>query len=275
MENPAADSSAVAAVELRARRAKHPEAVGWILAAVFALSWYGFWWFWLAPIQPAGTVVAPVVPHVAVLLSVPPGGASNVLSDARALWSPVVFSLPSRGGFSRLALTNEIGARPPLDAHPAEPIFLERGDAPGSRGLAPEGLRDAMNEARKHLARAPDTGAGAAVFSIPATSAVPQVVLSDGLEDVRFQDTTVPDRPALRRDSSWEVSLHVEVGADGRVERAFLESGSASRELDSLLVRTVLAWRAEKPSGGRSGTVTFRSVNGPPLTADSRQAVSP
>lgn len=243
-----------------ARRERQQERLRWAAALLLALGWQISWiaWFRIRPPPPPRS--APSTPIVAYL---PPGssgpdGAADPSEDVRATWSPALFSLPTLAGFSRTAMTNEIGMRPPVKLPGGSPVLLERaGTASGPLVAARAGPED---EVAARLDRLEPPPPPPAVFatSAAATGLVVRAELSGGLAGARFQPMELEVDASIPRDRAWEVKAWVEVGEDGRVKHVFLETASPFEALNALIHRTLLGWRLVAASGPCSGRITLR-----------------
>jgi hypothetical protein len=234
--------------------------VGWSLAVALAVAWHTFWGVWLQASPLPAPVRAPAVPDVSYL-PVPDGPASGdaLSSDVRALGSPVLFSLPTPMGFSRSALTNEIGSLPPL-ALPGDTVaFLERAAPVDERVVqVGESLEALMRQSGTRFPlRVPEASALAAPAAV-ATGETIQVEFLGGLAGCRFQRMELPDDPRVRGDAAWEAGASVDVDAEGRVRHVLLDNPSASAKLNGMLVRALMGWRLEKPGTPHSGRVVLR-----------------
>jgi hypothetical protein len=247
---------------------------GWILAVLMALVWYAFWGFWLSPIEQVPKAGISRAPSVSFLPGPGPGNDATA-ADARAIWSPAVFSLPSEVGFSRGALTNEIGARPPLEVPGSDSLFL----APPNGAASESGFRvaPALEESvRAALTNLPDRLPNAYVFGATATTGTGvQVELSSGLERKRIRTIDVPPDDVLLKDKPWEVSAFVEFNKDGKVSGVFLETKSSFEDVDASLIHALWRWQVEDAKEPLSGRVMFRSPGRPQVAGELQKTVGP
>jgi hypothetical protein len=232
----------------------------WILAAALALVWHAFWEFWLSPAESVSKAGISQAPWVSFLpASETKSGDDSLIADSLALWSPAVFSLPSAVGFSRAALTNGTGARPPLQIPGVASVFLDRRvraePEPGFR-FAPdleESVREVLTNLPERLPESP-------VFGSSMTTGTPiQVELSSGLEEKNLRTMDVPSDNILLKDKPWEVAAFVEFNEEGKVSGVFLETKSAFEDVDASLIRALWRWRIEDAKEPLSGRVMFRS----------------
>jgi hypothetical protein len=247
---------------------------GWILAALLTLVWYAFWGFWLSPMEHAPVVGASGAPSVSFLPE-PAVGRDAIAEDARALWSPAVFSLPSEAGFSRGALTNGIGGRPPLDVPGSEALYL-----PPPRSAASDSafqfVPDLEESVRESLTNLPDRLPDAYVFGATATTGTGvQVELFSGLERRRIRTMNVPPDDVLLKDKPWEVAAFVEFNPEGKVSGVFLETKSSFEDVDAALIHSLWRWQVEDAREPLSGRVMFRSPGRPQAVGAPQNTVVP
>ena len=248
------------------------DVLGWFLAVAMALAWFVFWGFWLSPAPPvarAGVSGAPAVSFLQV------ASTDDVLSASHAVWSPAVFSLPSKAGFSRDALTNAIGARPPLQSGGTNALFLVPPVVAAENSsfkFAPpleESVRSALTNLPGGVPEAPVYGGAA------TTNTGVQVELSAGLEHRQIKTMDVPGEDILLKDKPWEVVAFVEFNAEGKVSGVFLDVKSQFDDVNVSLIRALWRWQVadvREPMGGR---VTFRSPGRAQVAGEARKAVGP
>jgi hypothetical protein len=265
-----ADSEQIAPAVDVAPRSGH-NVLGWFLAVMMAVVWYAFWGFWLSPIEPvtkAGISGAPAVSFLS-------GSGNSAAADARAVWSPWIFSLPSEAGFSRGALTNRIGGRPPLEVPGRDALFL----APPSIVAAESGFRfapDLEDSVREALPNLPDRLSESCIFGDTASTGTGvQVELASGLERTRFRTMDVPQDDVLLKDKPWEVTAFVEFNNEGKVSRVFMEAKSSFDDVDAVLVRSLWRWQVDGAKEPLSGRVTFRSPGRPQVAGELQNRVGP
>jgi hypothetical protein len=245
---------------------------GWILAVTMVFVWYMFWGFWLSPVDQAAKAGLPIAPSVSFL---PGPGTNAMLADARAIWSPAVFSLPSEVGFSRETLTNTIGARPSLEVPGGDAFFL----APPNSAAPESGFRFAPpleDSVRESLTNLSDRFPEDYVFGgAAATNTGIQVELFSGLDRRHIKAMDVPREDVLLKDKPWEVTAFVEFNAEGKVSGVFLETKSSFEDVDASLIHALWRWQAEDAKGPVSGRVTFRSPGRPQVAGGPQKAVGP
>lgn len=247
---------------------------GWILATLMVIVWYAFWGFWLSLIEQApkaGSFCAPLVSF----LPEPSTSNGTMAADARAIWSPAVFSLPSEAGFSRGALTNAIGGRPPLQVPGGESLFL----APPPGAASEAGFRFAPTlekSVREVLTNLPDRLPEAYVFGATAiTGTGVQVELASGLEWNRIGTMDVPSEDILLKDKPWEATAFVEFNEEGNVSGVFLETKSSFEDVDASLIHALWRWQVENAKEPMSGRVKFRSPGWPQVSGKLQKTVGP
>jgi hypothetical protein len=232
---------------------------GWVLAAALALAWHAFWGLWLRAAPPPAPLRAPVVPEVTYApIQAAPESGGPALADARTLWSPVLFSLPTPMGFSRSALARRIGSQPPLAVPGDTAIFLERPAPSDERVIrVGESVEALMRESPDRFAfHVPDVPA--LTPTAVSTGETVRVELLGGLAGRRFVRMDLPDEPRVRGDTAWEAGAYLEVDGEGRVVHVLLENPSESAKLNGMLVRSMRGWRMESAGRPHSGRVTLR-----------------
>jgi hypothetical protein len=236
---------------------------------VIATAWFGAWAVLLNPASPRAPRAAPPVPRVVYLPAesetLTPTGAT---AEARMLWSPVLFSLPTSLGFSRDALTNEVRMRPPLGQYGGFTNFLERTthDAPVLEPLPSADLRQAAAGTPEVVAM-PDSESPAFDLVSASTSALFQVMLLDGLAGRRFAEARLPVHPWVNGAKPWEAVAYLELDGGGRVVHAFIENPSPSETLNARLAQVLRGWRLAEPGSADSGRVVFRNKGRTPESA--------
>lgn len=235
--------------------------VAWGLAVLIAVALHVVWMLWLGTVPVRARSALPGVPEV-VYVPTPEPAAGEA---APAVWSPSVFSLPSRAGFSGAMLSGEIGVRPPLAMPGESALYLDRPAPAGAGGPRSftQGLGSSIEQVATGLSFRAD---GAPAFPGAAlTGVVLRVVFGGELAGLAIREGDVPDLPAACREKSWEASAVLETDDEGRVKHVFLTSRSPSDAYSLELVRAMRKWRLGAASA-RSGRVTFR-VRVPAATA--------
>lgn len=236
--------------EVRAERGR--SAPVWAAAIMLAVTWHVGWLLWLGAVPVRARSGLPRVPEV---IYMPMADAASG-QDVPAIWSPSVFSLPSRAGFSRSMLAGEVGVRPPLEMPGGSSWALARRPAAeGSVLPSWSGIDGAVGQVVTALV--PRADADLAFARSALTGLVMRVELAGGLAGAAFRDETVPELPAACRDKTWEASAYLETDAEGRVKHVFLERRSPSDAFNAQLVRAIRAWRLDAPEE-RAGRVVVR-----------------
>ena len=214
--------------------ADRPMAAG-ILLAVFC---WGFLLLALDVRPPPRTMARPGRAGVAYMPLETAGTPDR--PDARAIWSPVLFSLPTAIGFSREAGAGPT-ARPPLDP-PAEPPPLLTRAASG------------VSDGPPALPGVPLPGhpAGNAPVSPPG----PALVV---LEGTLPSGAAFPVPESARGNRPWEAEVRVEFDGSGQAVRGFVESTDAAAGVRAELARGILGWR--RGTGDGDGWVRVRLVD--------------
>lgn len=215
---------------------------------------------------PLGARPAPSVPHFALLSDPAEGpGGETWDSDPRALWSPVLFALPTAAGFSP--------SRPAVFS----PYAGWRGDRAAS-GLWLDRMPIAPPPAQPlHARTASEASAILAQrwLQIPAiddpfgllapTSAVLQVDWPDGAPEFSVGLPTNLEPAPGADERPWEAAATINFSDAGDVRSVFLEQSTATRERNESLVRMLRRLRV--PPGRATTARVNLYLQRPPLAA--------
>jgi len=206
---------------------------------VAGVAWWAAVLLGLRPVAPPGP--APSGLRAAVSYMPLQSFAPPERPDARAIWSPVLFSLPTPAGFSREVEAGPV-ARPPLEPAPEPPPLLARRAA-------------AVDEAGVSVPAVPLPSVPAGPRPAPPPPPVAAIVPVEG----RLPPGVVfPVPAALAGPSAWEAEVRVAFDDSGMPARAFIEPGDAPAAARAETVRSVMRWR--RPAGP-AGWVVARLVH--------------
>ena len=245
--------------------------VVWFWAVLLAIGWHGFWGWFFSPADAIPGAAPARTPQVSYMPVHADGRDGEALSaDIRALWSPVLFSIPTPMGFSRSVLTNEAGVRPPLGQPMMFSNFLERGASSISASplvtLPP--LTDMVAQAVNSLTPA---GAGPSPIDVgPATAEEVRIEFLQGLARTPPANLKLPRHPWINGDKAWEMVLYIEFDEEGIVRQVFAESPTESDTLNAAIVQAAWKLRLEPSEGPAVGRIVIRN-RGRALLTDGRQ----
>ncbi len=270
-------ASATAADVVRARDCSRVGGVclrHWIYAVLLTIGWHGVWWVWLQPAPPPPRATLAAAPQLSYLPSREvarvPGTA---VPDVRDFWSPAVFSLPTPAGFSGTALTNEVGARPPVNMAYTRLPMLERTAVPETGVVVAAGI-DALSLASETLTNLSWPQLPAAVFSPPASTNVKMgIEILGGLRGFELERNDLPQDPAVFGAEAWDAMAIVEVSSKGRVLHVFLEDSPDIPAINTWIVRTLMGWRFEITGDTVQGRVRLTWPGRPAAVARERVGV--
>ena len=203
------------------------------LAALMASLFMGGW-AWLAEATWTAPRAAREVPHVAKLAHWPDAaqgpGAMAWDRDPRAIWSPVLFALPTAVGFSAPRMPGEQAAAAWLSARESGGLLLQwlPDPPPPEPPLQPRTRMEVDEALAQRWTRVPRPGDP---FAAPAvTGAVLHLEWPDGVPDLAapVPDLLVP--PAAPDERGWELAATLYVSERGDVSGVFLEPNNAPRE---------------------------------------------
>ncbi|MCX6998469.1 MAG: hypothetical protein NTV49_15645 [Kiritimatiellaeota bacterium] len=248
------DLPATAPVLLRPRTSRWPG----LWAGLLAAGWFGFWALALQPEIVKVPARQPVkAPRVCYLPGPEARGEKAANADLRAMWSPVLFSLPTPMGFSRSVESGDAALRPPLQQTQSAPVLLARPATADNTPLVPSPTGVLARRAAGEpllVIKEPPVFAGVAA----ATGPTWQVVTGGGRAAARWQAQPLPKTPADGGESLWEAGAQVEVSREGVVQHVWLETPTASSNLNVQLVHALLQWRCAPAAAPRTGNVLVR-----------------
>jgi hypothetical protein len=184
------------------------------------------------------------------------GDSRTWQGDLRALWSPVLFSVPTPMGFSAPLLTGAAAFGPP-DKPDASPPFL----AVRETDLPPAGFAaDVSSLLRPSVAALPVRVVAAPAFPSrrPATNNVIQIMWSEAHGGLRYQAVDVGNAAPWTDRKPWDAQALLELDGQGTVRHVFLEKATAQKERNAALIRILSTLRMEPTSTARTGRVTVR-----------------
>ncbi|MFC1497681.1 hypothetical protein ACFLS1_04285 [Verrucomicrobiota bacterium] len=220
-------------------------------SVLVALGWIGLWFAW--PLPPEG--------HTADIGKEKTFEVSYVQFDdgkGKTYLDPIILSRSSDNGNAwpdegeeRMDVLCSYQARPPkfLERHPEEEqeasrfVEYEALYAKTIQGLEKRGPRW-----RRKLVDGQSLK--------PERDMVMIIELSEKIKEYGFQ---IPDFPVKLKEYSqkpWLVTVYVEVNQDGKAEHVFLVTGSNSREVNDIVIRTMEKGKLVKPGERCSGRIT-------------------
>ena len=213
----------------------------WAAAALAALAWHGLLLGALRPARSPRPRRPPKPPSVRYLPG-PHAGAS--WTDARWLWSPVLFSLPSPVGFSRVRDEGE-SVRTPLAPPPPAPRFRDAPPAPPEDG--PAVLPPRTSAAAAHWNGLLDGAAPAFSPGPRGPLRLAGAWLADDFE------RGPADPPAALAARAWEARAQIEFDPRGVPERVLVDPPGEDPAFDRELARWLWSWRLKPGRAARDG----------------------
>ena len=231
------------------------------MAGLVAALWLGFWatMFRVAPPSPSGPREA-----AAILQWWPPEqglAAAGVAADARTLWSPAAFALPTPAGFSHFLRTERSRLTPPVQGGrpaPAYLPFVRPMEAPAGKTWRPVTAL-APPEAR--------TAPGVAGVGPPRTPGKedPRLFFPEGWESRLFSGIDLDF--GTWTNVAWSAEMEMRFDERGVPVSMLLAESSGWPEVDRRLARSAYGWRLLEPAAPRQGTVAWRNPPAPAAAA--------
>ncbi len=199
---------------------------------------------------PGGGLAGALVPPNTHYLAKAPGALPNDGTDARVIWSPLLFSLPSEMGFSRDLLKDDLRTRLTFTRQVAAESFLEA--EPGS---TVDGAQVLPQELML-------TGFEPPAPPLPANEFQPlgkrlsarRVYVAPELKERLVGGVVLPPELNQEVEAAWEVHAAVSISGQGTVRHVFLDQPLESAELNSQVLRLLYGLRfkpGEAPVDGR------------------------
>ena len=235
---------------------RNAERITWILAILMALGIQGFWWVWLRPIhvveqayvrEPARMIYMPIREN--------PQKPEKIDDGVHAVWSPVLFSLPTSVGFSQPMFSDGAGTmQPQLQAPSTSSLFLARAMKPLPLTWAVKSDVAIQNRLRVPGSHVPVIDEMSPFESVGLEQNGPGITwqFPDGLADVAFTANRFPS--TCLQTQAWSFTVYIELDPRGNVAHAFLEKVSDTM-MSEALIRAVYQWRATPEEGTRVGRV--------------------
>jgi len=246
------------------RRLRGAGLVAWFPFLLIALTIHMAWWLAVSPSRATIAPVAGATPPKFSYHSFPSRGADASGGDLRELWSPVLFSVPTRMGFSAPLLAGVANLRPPENPGAGAPVLEERGRyEPPAAGPGPH----------DHIASSISSLVVRAV-SAPAfaprkssTNVILHIVWTDQRGMPRYQSVDVGGAEPWVDRKPWDAQAVLELSDQGSVTHVFLEKPTASKDRNAALVRILSTLNMGPHDMARFGRVTVRSEGVAPAEA--------
>lgn len=212
------------------------------LAVCVAVLLHVLLFFMVRPV-PAQQADRPALPDTRYLA----GGIQG--TDARAIWSPLLFSKPSNMGFSRGFLEDGLRTRLTFDREVASEYFLE---------IKPRPSGEPQINSQALMLTAPEKTAP----QLPTRqfrpegkpSAARRVYVVPELKARLVGGIVLPPELNKEVENAWEVHADITVSGQGMVQHVFLEQPLESTELNNQILRLLQGLRfkpGDAPVDGR------------------------
>ncbi len=189
-------------------------------------------------------------------LALPPEPGSAITeSDARILWSPVLFSLPSPVGFSK-PLTPQSSLMIVTEEMHSEPGIMLKESLLSGRGLRVATPDSLDMEVRQLLGRR-EIPRSTQLFKQTEfeTARGMSIIMSTELEGRSIANTKLDPDMLPQIDQPWQAVAHISFAAEGWPAFVILESATQNEELDRALIRWLHGWRFDELSEPPEGRV--------------------
>ncbi len=234
-----------------------------LTALALSAALFGLW----ALVPPAPEPAHPPRARFAPLVLLTPETRAELLAaDGGEPWvrMPVLFSLPTRLGFSPLASPALADAELRFLDQAPPPPFLERPAAPPAPGTDPGPVL--ARAAEQALTRPPSPARAAAVTPpppIPDTAPRVDWILRDGLAGRAWADAPKPPE-TWTAGPAWQAEAALTVDEDGHPSSVLLTRPAPDPDVNRTLTRLLRASRFDADGGPTSGRVVIRVQPAPP-----------
>jgi hypothetical protein len=203
----------------------------------------------IRPANGNGLAGAPVPPETYYLAKTS-GPASEDGVDVRAIWSPVLFSLPSEIGFSRDLLQEKLSTRLTFKQPDETESFLAVDPAPRDVGMevAPQEL---MLTAGKRSAPKPPHGMLQSVQDRPPPR---RVYVAPKLMERLVGGIVLPPELNVQAEAAWEVHADMSISKQGTIRHVFIAKPMEDEPLNRAIIQLLYTLRfkaADEPVEGR------------------------
>lgn len=239
----------------------------WMSAAVITAVWHAVWWMGLSPRTHHTAIAPPPVPRLSYV-PVIAAHSGTISGDVRALWSPVLFSLPTAVGFSRTVLNQSAGIGPPVETPLPPEVLMERVPASGAGAMHPRSMHDPVAVLR----RMPEVRDHLTVPELTSGNRSPLQVYALGTDaELLPEDLPLPARKDLGVEP-WETEVELVVAEEGWITRVLLMSPPADPAVAQAVSRALYRWRYD-PGVSRRLQLVLRFRPPPPLPSDGSNGV--
>lgn len=181
-------------------------------------------------------------------------------ADARLVWSPLLFSLPSEMGFSRGLLRDDFNTPLPLAFGVTSESFLELGGGAATDGalVLPQVLM--LTSAERMGPQLPGIGSEADMNRPSARRVYVAPELKERLEG----GIVLPPELNQETDTAWEVRAAVSISGQGLVKHVFLDQPLESTELNQQVLRLLYGLRFKAGDAPVEGRIEIYSPESTP-----------
>ena len=233
-----------------------------ILLAAFVVGWHLFLLLAMSPATSQSRAILPTPTRLAILpVSDGDTDGERLTQESRAMWSPVLLSLPSALGFSG-GVKEQTGSSVPL-FEPARQLPLY--STMRTRPSVPDPSSTEALDHRVHARLAqPDRG-NALTYQpmLPPTHQPWFVMPLHGFPAAALQRPAGSLAGLQKYPGPWEIEAALVVGDLGQVTSVRLMKSSGKPELDAELVREIRRWSVAKGRTERSLHVRILSFDSP------------
>jgi hypothetical protein len=248
-----------------------------LLLLILVLVWHAAWLLALTPVTGVALFRAPVGTALAVLPDTDPAEGTSVADGSRALWTPLLLSLPSPVGFSGSIGGGGLKTVPSLELPGEEVLFLSADEAAPLETVVDTPRVRLLRQAASRLAEPPpglDSAPDGALLRPPETEPI-HVTLLHGEPAESLRRPAWPTDVLEKTGRPWEAVIRLQIGPDGDAGHLMLDAPTDDRELNQALVRALADWQWDPQPVMRRVHVQLRSYGAAPLADEEEEARAP
>lgn len=216
-----------------------------ILLAAIVVGWHLFLFLAMSPVTNESRAIVPTPTRLAILpLSEGDTDDQRLKQESRAMWSPVLLSLPSALGFSGGVKEQATSAAPLFEPARQLPLYSTTRTPPPM--LEPSHTEALDRRVRKRLSRPAMVDESAYQPVLPPDHEPLFVLPLHGFPSAALQRPDGSRVVPQNYPGPWDVEAALAVGEAGQITSVRLLNSSGNPELDAALVREMRRWSIAK-----------------------------
>lgn len=199
---------------------------------------------------PGDGLAGALVPPDTHYLAKAPGTLPIEGTDARVIWSPLLFSLPSEMGFSRDLLTDKLRTRLTFSREVESEHYLELGPVSTTDGAQVSPRELMLTTFESTVPQLPSSESK----SLGSQPSARRVYVAPELKERLVGGIVLPPELNKETETAWQAHAAVSISGQGTVQHVFLDKPLESTKLNSQVLRLLYGLRfkpGDAPVDGR------------------------